>query len=591
MFHFALIFIILSVGCDELKDDKKTTITEFTASPSRIRTGQTTTIRWKVTGAERFSLSGTTATSDSVVIVSPSKTTTYTLSAITKTGDSITRSITIAVAEDSAFATVRIDPNHFGPAIRSGFLGFSHEWGQAQLLMGDPAIGVNRIYRQLLRNLIAHGGGPLSIRIGGVSADRLGEPRHNTMTPLERLYDDMDSSVPGVSYLLGLNMAANDVALATRQASAIIGELPAGSVQALELGSRPDEYVANQFRQEGYDMDDYMYEWAGFTDTITESVPDCPLFMGPSNIAFAGDRQDVGSSGFGGTNRYRKFLRDHGRSIAIVSQHAFAKTGSACGGNLRPGALLDPGAALDHPREATPYISAARSAGKPYRVTEMNSVMCGGEKGISDAFEASLWLADILFEYAKSGMAGVNIHTNIWNPLTGWDAYGAFLFDVPERQYRAANVDRQPPQGYKFSSQYELKKVMPLYYGMLFFAEATANRARLLSVSHNSPPSLKVWATKDPVTGHVNVAIINKSTQVSGKILIRIPGYRSGQVKRMIAPSFSSTEGITLGGQTFDGSVDGLPVGTEYAETVEGSAGVFEISVGSASAALLTLVN
>ncbi len=132
---------------------------------------------------------------------------------------------------------------------------------------------------------------------------------------------------------------------------------------------------------------------------------------------------------------------------------------------------------------------------------------------------------------------------------------------------------------------------MPVYYGMLFFAEATANRGRLLPVVHNSPPTLKVWATKDPVTGQVNVAIINKSTQVSGKVLIRVPGYRSGQVKRMLAPSFSATEGITIGGQTFDGSVDGLPLGTQYAETVEGSAGVFEVSVGSASAVLLKLIN
>ncbi len=427
-----LVAAMAITGCEEIEEEKQTSITEFTASPSRIRTGQTTTIRWKVTGAERFSLSGTTATADSVVIVSPSKTTTYTLSAITKTGDSITRSITIAVAEDSAFATVRIDPEKLGPAVRPGFLGLSHEWGQAQLLMGDPAIGVNKVYRQLLQNITAHGGGPLSLRIGGGSADRLGEPRHNTMTPLERLYDDMDSSVPGVSFLLGINMAANDAALASRQANAIVGELPAGSVQALELGTRPDEYVNNRFRPEGYDMDDYIYEWGSLTDSIRENVPDCPLFMGPSYITFAGERKNVNLSNFGGTDKYRKFLRDHNRAIGIVSQPAFAKLGSACGGALRPGVLLEPASSLDHPREATLYVNAARTAGKPYRVAEINSIMCGGERGISDAFEAALWLTDILFEYARLGMAGVNIHTNNWNPVTGWDAYGAFLFDVPE---------------------------------------------------------------------------------------------------------------------------------------------------------------
>ena len=49
--------------------------------------------------------------------------------------------------------TAVIDPTHAGNAVPPGYIGFSHEWGQAQLLMGDPAIGTNPIYRQLLDNL------------------------------------------------------------------------------------------------------------------------------------------------------------------------------------------------------------------------------------------------------------------------------------------------------------------------------------------------------------------------------------------------------------------------------------------------------
>lgn len=54
-----------------------------------------------------------------------------------------------------------------------------------------------------------------------------------------------------------------------------------------------------------------------------------------------------------------------------------------------------------------------------------NSIMCSGEPGIS-AFEVALWAPDILFEYAKRGMEGVNIHSNTWNTIHGWDIYGAF---------------------------------------------------------------------------------------------------------------------------------------------------------------------
>ncbi len=578
-------------SCSEKADANETKISELSAVPAKIRTGQSTTIRWRVSGADRLTLSGTTATADSLVIVSPSRTTTYTLRAITKEGDTIARSITIAVAEDSAFATVRIDPNHLGYAIKRGFLGFSHEWGQAQLMMGDPAIGTNTIYRQLLSNLTKYGGGPVSLRIGGATTDLSGEPAANTLTPLERLYDDMDSSVPGVSYLLSLNLGANDVGLATRQANAIVAGLPEGSVQALELGNEPDAYVANNYRAEGYNMTDYLYEWGTFTETILDEVPDCPLFMGPSGAGFQGIKyvDSLPVSNFGSPDRYRKFLRDHQQTIGVISQHAYAASSRRCGGNAKPGILLEPASATECASRAVPYAAVTRAAGKPYRITELNSIRCAGEPGVSDAFEASLWIADVLFEYAKLGAAGVNVHSNNWNTVHGWDAHAAFLFDIPQKQYLAANSNVQPPAGYKFPRQYELRKVLPLYYGMLFFAEATANRARLLPVEHNSLAKLKVWATKDPESGLVKVAIINKDTAVSGKILLRLPGYRTGEVKRMVAPSYHSVNGITIAGQTFDGSRDGLPIGTAYAETLTGNSGVFEISVGATSAVLVRL--
>ncbi|RYZ50984.1 MAG: hypothetical protein EOP49_12730, partial [Sphingobacteriales bacterium] len=365
--YFSFISICWTLfSCADKSPEPATTISELSAVPAKIRTGQSTTIRWRVRGADRLSLSGTTATADSLVIVSPSRTTTYTLRAITKEGDTLERSITIAVADDSAFATARIDPDHLGYAIKPGFLGLSHEWGQAQLMMGDPAIGTNPIYRQLLRNLTAHGGGPLSLRIGGETTDRTGEPGANTLPPLERLYDDMDSSVPGVSYLVSLNLGANDVALATRQANAIIEGLPLGSVQAFELGNEPDAFVANNYRAEGYEMSDYLYEWGVFTETIMQEVPDCPLFMGPSNAGFHGSKfiDTLPASTFGGPDRFRKFLRDHQQTIGLISQHAYAGNSIRCSGNVTPGFFLEPSFASELPSRVIPYAAVTRAAGK-----------------------------------------------------------------------------------------------------------------------------------------------------------------------------------------------------------------------------------
>ncbi|MDB5896879.1 MAG: hypothetical protein JWP41_481, partial [Ramlibacter sp.] len=84
-------------------------------------------------------------------------------------------------------------------------------------------------------------------------------------------------------------------------------------------------------------------------------------------------------------------------------------------------------------------------------------------------------------------------------------------------------------------------------------------------------------------------AVLNKDQRASGTVRLRVPGYSSAAIKRLIAPSFGAKSGITLGGQTFDGSRDGRPVGTERREATTAKNGVFEVAIGPTSAFLLTL--
>lgn len=128
-------------------------IQSFTANPSTATAGQTTTLSWVVEGAKNVTLSGVSATPASSAVVAPTHTTTYTLTAQTDGDKSVSKEVTVSVTADTSIATAVIDAAHPGSAVPAGFLGFSHEWGQAQLLMGDPAIGTNPIYRQLLDNL------------------------------------------------------------------------------------------------------------------------------------------------------------------------------------------------------------------------------------------------------------------------------------------------------------------------------------------------------------------------------------------------------------------------------------------------------
>lgn len=585
-------FALVAAGAES----GNSSIVALSANPSTIQAGHTTRIAWQVNDALDVSLSGVTATPESSIIVAPAHTTTYTLRVLNHRGMSVTRSVTVKVLEGSPVASAEIDPRHPGAAIPAGFIGFSHEWGQAQLLMGNPAIGINPIYRQLLVNLSAYGGGPLSIRIGGNSADTSGEPTATTVAPFARLYRDLAARGVPTSFVLdvNLNQGATKLQLPADQAKAFVSGMPSGSLTAIEIGNEPDFFAGvTKYRQPTYPFSQYLSEFDNVARAILTAVPASPVFMGPSDAAFPGtplygSPASMPPTTFVTPAELQTFLQQPTAPIGIVSQHSYSGVSANCGGTAHSGQLLEPHSSEDNPALVAPYIAVAQAANKPLRIAEMNSLGCSGQAGISDAFEEALWAPDIMFGFAKVGAVGVNFHTNNWNSFNQYDAYAAFLFDVPLSQEQASNVGAPPP-GTTNTPDYQLKAVQSLYYGMLFFAEATPHQARLLPVTLTTSANVKAWATLDPSNGDVNVAIINKETAASGTVQLTVPGYRWGTVKRMLAPSFSATSGITLAGQTFDGSLDGRPRGTEYAEINKSRNGRFEVAVGPTSAFLLTL--
>jgi hypothetical protein len=132
-------------------------------------------------------------------------------------------------------------------AVPAGYLR-PHEWGQAQLVMGDLSIGLTPNLRQLLRNLLECGGGQLSLRIGGSTPDRTREPRANSVTPFARLYQGHGAPIPRVSFILGVTHKHEDVALATLQARAYVDRMPSGSRPSRW---EPDAFLGNKYRPPG----------------------------------------------------------------------------------------------------------------------------------------------------------------------------------------------------------------------------------------------------------------------------------------------------------------------------------------------------
>lgn len=264
------------------------------------------------------------------------------------------------------------------------------------------------------------------------------------------------------------------------------------------------------------------------------------------------------------------FLSDQSSMVKLITYHryplsacSFSQPGSSTYPTI-PNLLADK-ASADLAQGVAPFVAQAKKYKIPLSLTELNSVSCGGKDGVSNTL-AALWGTDVMFNLVSVGVKGVNFHT-------GSDAYySPFTFKGSDNT-----------RG-KF-----VAKVKPLYYGMLLFAQAASNKARLLPVSSRSKGNVKVWATVDQ-RNIVRVVAINKDITAKGNAKIKLSSPRSpASLVRLLGSTVSSSQKITLGGQTFYGTTNGKPVGKYTSTVVTPKQGTYTFSLPPASAALLTI--
>ena len=73
--------------------------------------------------------------------------------------------------------------------------------------------------------------------------------------------------------------------------------------------------------------------------------------------------------------------------------------------------LLAPAATTGLADGLAAYVALAHARHLPLRIDEINTDSCGAAPGVSNAFASALWALDTLFEMARVGVDGVNIHT------------------------------------------------------------------------------------------------------------------------------------------------------------------------------------
>ena len=195
----------------------------------------------------------------------------------------------------------------------------------------------------------------------------------------------------------------------------------------------------------------------------------------------------------------------------------------------------------------------AHDAGLKFRLTELNSVTCGGKAGVSNTFATALWAPDALFTLMRAGVDGVNLHVR------------AYAINAPFSLTATASTG-------------------PLLYGLIMFARTLGADARLvrLHMAHPRSLNLSAWAVR--VRGDMlHVLLIDKSNR-SGPSRLHLPA--TGPPRGAAARPLGELDHRRNARRPATGP-DGTSVGTRVTETVTAGAHGYMLTVPRRSEALV----
>jgi len=426
------------------------------------------------------------------------------------------------------------------------------------------------VFERVLSLLHVPGNGSLVLRIGGDSADHsFWMPKQTTrrmpawafaVTP--QFLAALRSLVKRdpVKLIVDLNLVTDTPLTAATWARAAETSLPHGSIVGFEIGNEPDLYsrrywvsaLARSPLQTGalpFELtpSTYVQDFAAYARVLGENAPDIPL-VGP---AVAHPRVSL---------RFISALITAERpELGAVSGHLYPY--SACIKQPRSPSyptvarLLSWHASGGLANDVAGAVKVAHASGLELRLTELNSVTCGGKAGVSNTFATALWAPDALFTLMRAGVDGVNLHVR------------AYAINAPFSLTRRGLFAR------------------PLLYGLIMFARTLGADARLMHVHVSHPRSLNLsaWAVRVR-GGRLHVLLIDKSNRTV-RFDLHLPATGPATVQQLLASSASSTTGETLDGQRL--GPNGTWIGTRLTETIKPGAHGYVLTVPQRSAALV----
>ncbi len=486
-----------------------------------------------------------------------------------------------ARAADSATFQLTTTPL-YPAAVPARFLGFSIEVKEAPLVFLEGGLGGQpraafATLMNTLRNASNEVRGPV-IRIGGNSADESVYLPSPAPLPVNATYRITDADFDAYQAVRAWNgtvvidtnlryadaKRGGDASLPYAHVAAAAKALGWDDlIESVEVGNEPDLFFKNGIRDTSYTFADYLNDYGTVARALSPLIPtSSPKILGATWT----------SSWSYSVDDFTNYLRVYKGNFSSISFHRYPL--DVCDGKKTSieKLLADKSAAgVANQTSSFPPLCAPL----PLFIGEGNNVACGGAYGISDVWASALWAIDVLFNVAAVGVARYNLH------------------GMPGGAYSAISwVDAADPSD-------TAPIVHPTYYGMLAFAQMTANSSTILNVTTvaNTNSFIKLWSVVDAnlaqrvvaihkdlnATEAATITLLPASRLVGAAILTRgLPGTRG---------FFSNaTDGISIGGLSWSSTVDGTPSGTPTSESITVSAdGSYSFSLPPASFAIITL--
>jgi hypothetical protein len=445
------------------------------------------------------------------------------------------------------------------PPIAPGFVGASIDY--CSITRYNQGTTADPVLASLLSNLAPEG--PV-LRVGGPGPDALcpdGQPRSVSTTTgaIAALARALHAKL-----ILGINLAAHSQDLARSEVATLLHAIdprpPYKYVQAFEIGNEPDffsrygPYTPASMIQTYFSQ--YLEDFTRWSQIVRQVARQSSFGIAGPSLGMPGLPWITGPR----SRNLNAFINSPARPQYLTFHTYPLVGGDPCPGTgcpSIPNLLAD--SSSDGPALGLAGFKGVLPSGRVLRVDEMNSVTGGGKPGVSDTFASALWALDTMFEMARAGAAGVNVHT------------------FPGAPYELFS---HPPSGGWL--------VHPEYYGLLAFARAAPAGSRLIAINPDptagAEPNVKVWATRG-ADGKTRIAIINKDLRAHDVVIHGpgLPGAGTATLEQLQGPptpqvtdcppdyiptGLCARAGITLGGETFGAQTTVQPLGDDTATGV-----------------------